>query len=55
VSGRSIVLSLTVVTEDENVAVKAWEVIGRAAVGLALDDVPVSTTIGTVEDDEDVS
>lgn len=53
-SDRSIVLSLNVVTEDQATAVKAWEVIGRAAVGLALDGVSVSTTIGIVDDEDEV-
>jgi hypothetical protein len=49
----SIVISLNVVTEDAAVAVKAWEVIGRAAVGLTLDGVNVQTSIGTIEAEDD--
>jgi hypothetical protein len=49
----AIILSLTVITEDENVAVKVWEVVGRAAVGLALEGVYVSTNISRAEDDEE--
>lgn len=49
----SIVISLSVVTEDASVAVKAWEVIGRAAVGLALDGIHVQTNIGTVEAEDE--
>jgi hypothetical protein len=50
---KQIVLSLTVITEDQAAAVKAWEVLGRSAIGLALDEITVSTSVGTVEDDDE--
>lgn len=55
-SDPDIVLTLIVVTNDQTTAVKAWEVIGRTAIGLALDGVMVSTNVGTTsEEDEDAS
>jgi hypothetical protein len=47
----SLVVSLSVVTEDEQAAVRASEVMARAAAGLALEGITVSLTIGTVIDD----
>lgn len=47
-----LMLSLNVFTDDASTAVKAWEVIGRAAVGLALDGVRVSTHIGRIDDED---
>lgn len=50
---RSLVVSVSVVTANENDAVKALEAFARVAAGLALDGLPVSVTIGSVEDDDD--
>ena len=49
----SLVLSLSVVTEDQSEATKTAEVMARAATGLALDGIDVSLSIGTVEDEDD--
>lgn len=49
----ALVLSLTVITGDQEAAVKAWDVLGRVAVGLALDGIQVGTNISTVEMDDD--
>lgn len=50
---KSIVLSLTVVSEDRDRALKAWEAIGRLAMGLGLDDITCTTTVGVVETEDD--
>jgi hypothetical protein len=49
----SLVVSLTIVTEDPNEATTAAEVMARAAAGLALEGLLVSLTIGTATDDAD--
>lgn len=48
-----LVVSLTVVTEDQTEAARAAEVMARAAIGLALEGAMVSLSIGTVESDSD--
>lgn len=48
----SIVISATVVTDDQEQALKAAEVLARAAAGLVLDGVNVSVHMG-IADDED--
>jgi hypothetical protein len=49
----ALVVSFTVVTDDQNEAARAAEVMARAATGLALEGTMISLTIGTVDDDED--
>lgn len=49
----TLVVSLTVVTEDPNEATRTAEVMARAATGLALEGIRVSLTIGTVDDVDD--
>lgn len=49
--GKVLVLSLTVIADTPTHAVNAWEILGRAAVGIALDGIQVGTTITTVEPD----
>lgn len=49
----SIIISATVVTDDESHATRAAEVLARAAAGLVLDGVPVMVSMGQVDDDED--
>lgn len=46
---KVLVLSLTVLADNATDAVNAWEILGRAAVGIALDGIQVGTTITTVE------
>lgn len=49
----TLVLSLTVITDDTTSALKAYEVLGRAAVGLALEGIQVGTNITTIDPEED--
>lgn len=49
----SLVVSLTLVTEDPEAAARSAEVMARAAAGLALEGLSVSLSLGTVTDDED--
>lgn len=49
----SIVVSLTVVSEDQTETTRAAEAMARCATGLALEGITVSLSIGTVEDEED--
>jgi hypothetical protein len=46
-------LNLAVITDDENVAVKVWEVFSRAGAGLALDGVAVNNSISTIDESVD--
>lgn len=52
---KPLVISLSVVTDDHNHALRAYEVLGRAAVGLALEGIQVGTNITTIDilDEED--
>lgn len=47
-----MVISATVVTSAPDQAVKAAEILTRAATGLILDGINVSVTMGIPEDDE---
>jgi hypothetical protein len=47
-----MVVSLTVVTEDQEEAVRAGEVFARTAVGLALEGVTVNLNLGTPDDED---
>jgi hypothetical protein len=47
-----MVVGLTVVTEDQEEAVRAGEVFARAAVGLLLEGITVNLNLG-IPDDED--
>lgn len=49
--GKAIVISATVVTEDHAAALKAAEVLARAAAGLVLDGIDVSVSMGRPSDD----
>lgn len=49
----SIGVGMTVITQAEADAVKAFEVLGRAAVGLVLDGLNVSMNLTRFEVDED--
>lgn len=46
-------ISMTVITDDEQTAVKVWEVIGRAAVGLALEGITVSMNASKMDDEDE--
>lgn len=48
----SIVISATVVTDDQQQASHAAEVLARAAAGLVLDGIPVSVSMAEVDDEE---
>jgi hypothetical protein len=48
---KTIVISLTVVTDDQSEAVKAHEAMSRAAVGLALDGISATVTAGIPDED----
>jgi hypothetical protein len=50
---RHLVVSATVVTQDQGRAARAAEVLARAATGLGLEGLNVSITIGTAVDIED--
>jgi hypothetical protein len=49
----TIVISATVVTDDQSQATHAAEVLARAAAGLVLDGIPVNVSMGVPDDDED--
>jgi hypothetical protein len=51
-SERTMVVSLTVVTENQEDAVRVGEVFARAAVGLVLEGITVNLNLG-IPDDED--
>jgi hypothetical protein len=46
-----MVVSVTLVTEDQEAVVRAVESFARAAAGLALEGLMVSVTVSTLEDD----
>lgn len=48
-----LVISATVVTEDQNAATRAAEAFSRAATGLALEGINASVTMSTVGDSGD--
>jgi hypothetical protein len=48
----SIVISATVVTDDQQQASHAAEVLARAAAGLVLDGIPVNVSMTEVDDEE---
>jgi hypothetical protein len=50
---ESLMLSMYVIIRDEIMALKVWELIGRAAAGIALEGVQVSTSITPMTDDDD--
>jgi hypothetical protein len=47
---QSMVISTSIVTTDHEQATRAVEVLARAAMGLALDGISVSISIGMVDD-----
>jgi hypothetical protein len=49
----SIVISATVVTDDQQQASHAAEVLARAAAGLVLDGIPVNVSMGVPDADEE--
>jgi hypothetical protein len=49
----TIVISATVVTEDQTQATRAAEVLARAAAGLVLEGMNVSVSMGIPDDDDD--
>jgi hypothetical protein len=49
----SIVVSLTVVTDDPEHATRAAEAMARVATGLVLDRINVSLSLGVAEDEEE--
>jgi hypothetical protein len=49
----SLVVSATVVTEDQAQAARAAEAFARACTGLALEGIGVNLSIGTVDDEEE--
>jgi hypothetical protein len=50
---RTVMLSLNVLVDDELLALKIWELIGRAAAGIAFEGVQVSTSIVPTSDGDD--
>lgn len=52
-STTSLLMSLTVLAPNDSTAVSAYEVLGRAAVAVALEGLQVSTSITTVTEVED--
>ena len=51
-SERSIVVSATVVTEDQTHAARAAEVLARAAAGLVLEGISINVNFGIADGDE---
>ncbi len=51
--GQSIVVSLSIVTTNEDHVARAAEAMSRLVIGLALEGIGVSLTIGTVDDEDD--
>jgi len=49
----SLVVSATVVTESQEAAAKATEVFSRGCIGLALEGIHVSLSIGTVDNEDE--
>lgn len=49
----SLVVSLSVVTDDPEAAARSAEVMARAAAGLALEGLSVSLSLGTVIDEDE--
>jgi hypothetical protein len=49
----TLVISVSVVTENHEHAVRASEAFARAATGLCLDGITASVTLGVVDDDDD--
>jgi hypothetical protein len=52
---ETIVVSASVVTEDQSQAARAAEVLARAAAGLVLEGISVSVSLSRVDDEEDPS
>lgn len=51
-ANQAIGVSITVIAHDEPEALKAWEVIGRIAVGLVLDGISVSMQAHQIDTDD---
>lgn len=49
---RSLVVTVGIVTEQEEVMLRAMETFGRMAAGLALEGIHVNISVASVEDDE---
>jgi hypothetical protein len=50
----TMVVSLTVVSDQPDVVARAAEVMGRAAAGLALEGIMVNLSMGTPDDDDEL-
>lgn len=50
---KEFILSVTVYNESPDAIAKAGEVLARACVGLALEGVRTSITVGPLEEDDD--
>lgn len=47
------VINLSVVTDDNDIAIRSWEIVTRTAAGLGLDGIDVSTSLNTITEGTD--